>query len=76
MFIWMLRMKHTNILNLQSENKKHAICKDIDQKSLNPIEIQEEQDMVDTYVPDVNDYMQTPWEVKATHKYRLVVIVW
>jgi len=30
---------------------------------LNPIEIQEEEDMVDTYVPDANEYMQMPWEV-------------
>jgi len=30
---------------------------------LNPIEIQEEADMVDTYVMDANEYMQTPWEV-------------
>jgi len=30
---------------------------------LNPIEIQEEEDMVDMYVPDANEYMQTPWEV-------------
>jgi len=59
----MLRTKHTNILNLHSENIKQAIRDDRDQKSLNPIEIQEEDDLVDTYVPDANEYMQTPWEV-------------
>jgi len=56
-------MKHTNILNLHSENIKQAIHNDRDQKSLNPIEIQEEDDLVDMYVPDANEYMQTPWEV-------------
>jgi len=56
-------MKHTSILNLQLENIKQAICKDREQKSLNPIEVQEEEDMGDTYVPDANEYMQTPWEV-------------
>ena len=61
--VHMLRMKHMDILNLQSENIKHAICKDRDQKSLNPIEIQEEEDVVDMYVPDAHEYMQTPWEV-------------
>jgi len=34
-----------------------------DQKSLNTIKIQEEEDMGDTYVLDANAYMQTPWEV-------------
>ena len=56
-------MKHTNILTLCSENIKQVICDDREQKSLNPIEIQEEEDMVDTYVPDVNECMQMPWEV-------------
>ena len=61
--IHMLQMKHMNILNLHSENIKQAIRDDRDQKSLNPIEIQEEDELVDTYVPDANEYMQTPWEV-------------
>jgi len=61
--IHMLRTKHTNILNLHSENIKQAIRDDRDQKSLNPIEIQEDDEIVDTYVPDANEYMQTPWEV-------------
>ena len=61
--IHMLRTKHTNILNLHSENIKQAIRDDRDQKSLNPIEIQKEDDLVDTYVPGANEYMQTPWEV-------------
>jgi len=56
-------MKHTNILTLCSENMKQVIHNDREQKSLNPIEIQEEEDMVDTYVPDANKYMQMPWEV-------------
>jgi len=50
-------------LNLCSENIKQAIRDDRDQKSLNPIEIQEDDEIVDTYVPDANEYMQTPWEV-------------
>jgi len=53
----MLRTKHTNILNLHSENIKQAICDDRDQKSLNPIEIQEDYEIVDMYVPDANEYM-------------------
>jgi len=61
--VHMLIMKHTNILNTCSENIKHAIHKDREQKSLNPIEIQEEEDMVDMYVPEANEYMQTAWEV-------------
>jgi len=61
--IHMLRMKHTNILNIRSENIKQAIRDDRDQKSLNPIEVQEDDEIVDTYVPDANEYMQTPWEV-------------
>jgi len=56
-------MKDTNILNLQSENIKQAIHKDRDQKSSNPMEIQEEEDMGDMYVLDANEYMQMPWEV-------------
>ena len=59
----MLQTKHTNILNIRSENIKQAIRDDRDQKSLNPIEIQEDDEIVDMYVPNANEYMQTPWEV-------------
>jgi len=61
--IHMLQRKHTNILTLHSENIKQVICDDREQKSLNPIEIQQEEDMVDMYVPDANEYMQMLWEV-------------
>jgi len=52
-----------NILNLQSENIKQAICED-KAEIINPIELQEEDEMGDTnYVPDANEYLQTPWRV-------------
>jgi len=57
-------MKHTNLLNLWSQNIKQAVHDDREQKSVNPIEAQEEEEMGDMYyVLDATKYTQTHWEV-------------
>ena len=56
-------MQNKSYLITRSEFIQNAIYNDRKEKSLNPIEINEEEDNNDNYnIPDVSEYMQAPWE--------------
>jgi len=58
-----IRLQNKSYLITRSEFIRNAIYDDRKEKSLNPIEINEEDDNNDNYdIPDVSEYMQAPWE--------------
>ena len=58
-----IRLQNKSYLITHSEFIRNAIYDDRKEKSLNPIEINEEDDNNDNYdIPDASDYMQAPWE--------------
>jgi len=58
--IW---LQNKSYLITHSEFIQNAIYDDRKEKSLNPIEINEEEDNNDNYnIPDASEYMQAPWE--------------
>ena len=58
-----IRLQNKSYLITRSEFIRNAIYDDRKEKSLNPIEINEEDDNNDNYdIPDASEYMQAPWE--------------